>query len=178
MAKRGPKPNSPATAKLRGHAGKRKPRAKPSATVIAHPGELRMPAWLSPDAKRAWSDVVALLEPSRELLPGDVFALSCLCQAWAELRIATELLDRDGRIVMRPIQTSRGEHLADRHEQHPAVAVQQQAMLRIKTFAVEFKLTPASRNAPNGGPKPDDDDPLPQPGKEATLASFIRTASQ
>lgn len=106
MGRRGPPPQSPAKKKIRGNTGKRKPsRRKP----VAKKGQC--PKWLDNEAKKKWKE----LERSARAVGPEVMAMAA--QAWAEFKIATEMLRKEGRVVETATTT----------KAHPAVAQQRSA---------------------------------------------------
>lgn len=105
-----------------------------------------MPSWLDGEAKAEWRRIVPELRRLGLLTLIDRSALSAYCQAWAELRIATERLGKEGRVIERQLFSRDGEPLGVKLLQNPAFAQQNAAMDKIKKFLVEFGLTPASRS--------------------------------
>jgi P27 family predicted phage terminase small subunit len=81
--------------------------------------------------------VVKALEPTGILTQADQGALSGYCIAVAELRAATELLEREGRTFK-----TEGGYMT----QHPAVAMQRSALSAIKSFSALLGLDPSSRS--------------------------------
>ena len=94
------------------------------------------PNWLDKDAKREWKRIVPLLNEHGMLAKCDRTALAVYCQAYAEFKHATQMLKAEGRVV----KSSTGYE-----QQHPYVVIQNKAIQVIKTFALEFGLTPGAR---------------------------------
>jgi len=89
------------------------------------------PAWLPAAAKVEWRRIVPELRAVGLVTRLDRAGLSAYCLAWAELQEATQILGREGRILVSKV--------------HPAVKLQRDAFTRLKQFLAEFGLTPASR---------------------------------
>jgi P27 family predicted phage terminase small subunit len=92
---------------------------------------------LDAEAKRKWTELVPELLRLRLLTIVDGDTLAAYCQAWAEFRLATVTLTKQGRTF----KTSTG-YLTP----HPAVAQQRSAWAAIRAFASLFGLDPSSRS--------------------------------
>ena len=90
------------------------------------------PSWLSAEAKDEWRRVAPSL---RRHLDAAADLLAGYCQALAELRYATEMLDRQGRVY----------EVAGRKRAHPAAKMQSAASRMLLRFADALGLTPASQ---------------------------------
>lgn len=145
MGARGPVKKSTARTKLAGNPGKRTFKTAPAAAPIG--GEGDCPQWLPPSAQVEWARTLPLLrEP---LQPRDRAAFTCYCQSVADLQWASAELEKKGRVVTNTNGTI---------GPHPAVKIAAAAMARIKQFASEFGLTPASRaRVPEPEPEPEKD---------------------
>lgn len=136
---------------LTGNPGKRplnNAEPKPSATAP------KCPTWLDPEAKRLWKELAPELERLGLLTCVDGGSLAAYCQAWAEFRLATETLRREGRCVQtggQPHEDQDGKPIGrgwigGQMQPHPAVAQQRSAWSAIKSFAGLFGLDPSSRS--------------------------------
>jgi P27 family predicted phage terminase small subunit len=134
MGRRGP------VGKLRVIAGTVKP--KGPAFVSGRPN---CPAWLSVDAQAEWHRVLPEIEAAGMLTVVDQAALAAYCQAWAELKLTTQIVDTEGRTIQEPIQSAKGEIVGHKLKAHPAVRLQRDAFARVKSFLQEFGFSPASR---------------------------------
>jgi len=144
MGSRGPKPASQAAQKLAGNPGKRPPAKVPASPLSGSP---KRPAWLSPIAAKEWDRVLPELEG--RLGQGDMAALAAYCESVADLQDAIATVAAEGSTF-----TTEKGYVG----QHPAVAQKAAAMARIKIFAREFGLTPASRgNVPQLDAPPEAD---------------------
>lgn len=132
MAGRRPKPTKLKI--IQGNPGKRplNPREPAPATDIP-----TRPGWLLPEAKREWSRIVPELHRLGLLTKVDRAALASYCQCWARLVEAQAVLDREGLTF----ETSTGYI-----QQRPEVAMTHKLMALLKSFLIEFGLTPASRS--------------------------------
>lgn len=119
-----------------------------------------MPAWLRGEARAEWKRIVPELRTLGLLTLVDRAALVAYCQAWAELVECTRVLQEEGRTVEEPIIDKAGEHVGDKIRAHPIVRMQRDAFARVKVFAAEFGLTPASRSRIEAPEKPPEADPL------------------
>lgn len=143
MGQRGPKPKPVKLKLLAGNPGKRPAtNARPASIRRGRP---ERPPELMGEAAAEWDRIVPDLDAAGLLALVDRAALAAYCLAWAELIAATQMLDEDGRIVDEPMQNARGEIIGTRKKAHPANRLQRDAFARVKTYIVEFGLTPAAR---------------------------------
>ena len=89
--------------------------------------------------------------PQQLLTHGDYAALIGYCQAFAEVRWAIADVEEHGRTYW----TERG-NLA----KNPAVMILKDAMSRLRQFALEFGMTPASRSRVHAPPPAEEEDDL------------------
>ena len=148
MAKSGPPPKPTRLKILNGNPGKRKINKR---EPIPAPGIPTCPTWLSAEAKVEWRRIVPRLSELQLLTRMDRAAFAAYCQAWAELREATRILEAEGRVLDekvwgRPDKEGDREDLGTKKKLHPAVKMQRDAFTRVKQFLSEFGLTPASRS--------------------------------
>lgn len=108
--------------------------------------------WLHEYAKEVWAEVVPELDRLGLLTVVDRPALTALCQAWAEFRLATETLAKEGRTTVSPV--SGVVH------SHPAVQQQRTAWKAIQNFSSLFGLDPSSRTRIKVPPKEDGGEPF------------------
>lgn len=97
----------------------------------------KCPSWLDAEGKRTWKRLAPELHRLGLLTCVDGEALACLCQAWSELKQATETLKAEGRYVTL---------VTGGRQSHPAVSQQRTAMRTIKDFCSLFGLDPSSRS--------------------------------
>lgn len=113
------------------------------------------PTWLDAEAKAEWRRVCKDLAEMGLLAGADRKQLASLCQAWAEFRLATRTLQKEGREQ----KTDNGYIVP-----HPAAARQMAAMKMIDTLSVKFGLDPSSRSRLQVAPKT---------GERSELEQFI-----
>lgn len=131
---RGRKPKPTVFKVIAGNPGKRPLNDREPKPARGRP---RCPSFLHPYAKQEWNALISELDRLGLLTPVDRGTLAAYCQAWAEFRIATELLDKEGRTT---VAGSGGL------KPHPAVAMQRSAWKGIQAFASLFGLDPSSRS--------------------------------
>lgn len=149
---RGRKPIPTAMKILRGNPGRRPlnlSEPKPEGGAPACPG------WLHRHAKAEWRRLVRALAPAGMLTQADLGVLAGYCQAWAEFRLATELLESEGRTVLSggvPVEqagedgTTRTVVVGATVKPHPAVAQQRSAWVAMQRFGALLGLDPSSRS--------------------------------
>jgi P27 family predicted phage terminase small subunit len=133
--------------KLRGNPGKRKLNdAEPK--VETRPPE--MPPDLPELAQTEWKAIVPLLLALKVLSEVDGKALAAYCFAYARWMQAESEIERLGIVVEEPILGGgQGEVrvvLGYRYKRNPAVGISHEALKLMKSFLIEFGLTPASRS--------------------------------
>jgi P27 family predicted phage terminase small subunit len=115
------------------NAGEPKPRA----------GIPECPAELSDSAKGEWKRISVELLALGLLTELDRAALAAYCQAWAHCLEATENIKKFGLIV----RTPPSEKSPDGYPiQNPYVAIMNQSMAQMRSFLIEFGMTPSSRS--------------------------------
>lgn len=94
------------------------------------------PEWLDALAVEEWWRVVPDLEKAGVTCRVEAAALGCYCQAVSRLRAAEAQIARDGITIVTPVGLRK----------HPAVTVADRAMVLVRSFAMDFGITPASRS--------------------------------
>ncbi len=145
MGKRGPQPLSAQQLQLRGswRATERFEQERTAAEEADRGAGMPVPEppkWLSHRAKEFWR---RLLPSIRKLTgyPLDEPMLASFCEAYDELRTATELIQKEGPIV------KSGKHGGK--SRHPAVMIAASARSSIVAIAREMGLSPKAREALN-----------------------------
>ena len=130
--------------KRQGNAGhrnlnKRAPKGAPGTPV--------MPLGLSAVAQQEWNDIVPLLQDiGVQLCQGDGKALAAYCSCYAQWMLAEkEIADYGITINVVHTDDEDGEILFSEFKVNPAVRVRSDALRQMKSFLIEFGLTPASR---------------------------------
>lgn len=130
--------------KLQGNAGHRNlnkvaPKGAPGLPV--------MPLGLSEVAQQEWNDILPLLvRMGVQLCQGDGKALAAYCSCYAQWMLAEDEIQRYG-ITIYVVHTDEddGDIVFSEHKVNPAVRVRSDALRQMKSFLIEFGLTPASR---------------------------------
>jgi len=111
----------------------------------------KCPEWLNTDAKKEWKRLLPDLEMSGILRQVDMAVFAGYCDNYAMWKKASELIEVEGLTI----ETMQGGLKA-----HPATAIRDKALEKMKSFAVEFGFTPASRSRVNGPDEKDEIDPM------------------
>ncbi len=135
MAKTGRKPKPTALKRLEGNPSKRPLNAlEPVPPTVA----LRCPKHLLPEAKKEWRRLAPILMGMGLLTAADAVPFEGYCTAYARWLEAQEEITRHGSIY----KDNEG-----RIRPNPYIAIANQQMREIKSFAAEFGLTPSNRSA-------------------------------
>jgi len=125
--------------KFLGNPGKRKLNDKEPA---APKGVPEMPRFLTIEARAEWKRIVPILCNMGLLTVADGKALAAYCSAYAQLAKAEAAIEKYGILLATLDQiTGVGELKVN-----PAVRVKSDALRQMKSFLIEFGLTPASRS--------------------------------
>jgi P27 family predicted phage terminase small subunit len=134
---------------LRGNPGKRKPN---DAEPLPESGEPDMPEGLSKAAQKEWNVIVPQLMALKVLSKIDGKALGGYCAAYARWLQAERDVEKYGlTIEERVIDLATGcqRVLDDRYivklKKNPAISTSNEAMKMMKSFLIEFGMTPAAR---------------------------------
>lgn len=114
--------------------------------------EVKIPAcpdYLCSDAKQEFFRIVPLLEKLRLISELDLAGLVAYCEAVADHKWAIETIANEGATYM----TDKG-YIG----QHPAVAIKNKAVQVIKSFCIEFGMTPSARARMSMPDNPGDDE--------------------
>lgn len=132
---RGRKPKPTALKKLEGNPGKR-PLNEMEPVPPTLP--LRCPKYLLPEAQKEWRRLAPILMNMGLLTAADAVPFAGYCQAYARWREAQDEITRHGSIY---------KDAEGRIRPNPYIAIANQQMREIKSFAAEFGLTPSNRTA-------------------------------
>ena len=139
----GRRPKPTALKKRDGNPGKRKLNEK---EPVAPPGVPAMPADLPLAAKKEWKRILPELRALGVLSTIDRAALAAYCHAYARwFQAETEILEL-GIVVREPILVAGVETGYVRYKKNPAVTISEGAMKLMKSFLIEFGMTPSSRS--------------------------------
>lgn len=129
--------------KLQGNPGKRKlnrREPKPRAGVPI------MPLGLSELAQDEWNAIVPLLQEMGVLTSADSKALAAYCSCYAQWMLAEKEIAEYGITIKTVHLDEDGEDILFLdYKTNPAVRVRSDALRQMKSFLIEFGLTPASR---------------------------------
>lgn len=139
----GRRPLPTALKKLRGNAGKRKLNDE---EPNAPPGEPPMPGGLPAAAKREWKAIVPELQILGVLSKVDRAALAAYCHCYARWFEAEKKVRQYGLIVEEPVLSAGEDTGYVRLKANPAIRVSNDAAKQMKSFLVEFGMTPSSRS--------------------------------
>jgi P27 family predicted phage terminase small subunit len=139
----GRRPLPTAVKKLRGNPGKRKLNA---AEPTAPAGEPQMPPGLGKEAAAEWKRIVPDLSALGVLSRIDGKALAAYCHAFDRWMQAEKEVKRYGIVVKEPVLLQGEPTGFVRHKKNPAVTVSETAMKLMKSFLIEFGMTPAARS--------------------------------
>ena len=120
--------------KLDGNPGKRSLNVDEPKPTVKQP---TCPAHLVGQARTEWYRMVKLLIELRLLTEIDRAALAGYCQAWARWVEAENQIRAEGMTIT----TEKGNII-----QSPYVGIANQAMKQMRSFLIEFGMTPSSRS--------------------------------
>lgn len=128
--------------KLQGNQGHRDLKVR---AIKGAPGLPAMPPGLTKVAQKEWKAIVPLLvRMGVDLSAGDGKALAAYCSCYAQWMLAEAEIDQHG-ITIPTFHLADGELIAMDRKVNPAVRVRSDALRQMKSFLIEFGLTPASR---------------------------------
>lgn len=133
MGKRGPAPAPTALKLVKGERKDRINHREPKAPA----GLPEPPAELTPEASEIWDYTIRQIEVMRTATPADRDLLVCYCEAVVIHRRATELLATSDILI-----TGQKGNVV----RNPAVQIQRDAAMTIKSCAAEFGLSPRARS--------------------------------
>ena len=108
------------------------------------------PSWLSKDAKKEWRRISKELDVLGLLTKMDMAALAGYCDSYGRFSEASKKLQEHGMIIKAP---------SGYPVQSPYLSILNAALKSMKSFLVEFGMTPSSRTRIFvGGKKLDEDD--------------------
>jgi P27 family predicted phage terminase small subunit len=139
----------PSTVKnLRGNPGKRKVN---EGEPELQPGDPVMPPRLSEAAQAEWRAIVPILRAMGLLTPADGAALAAYCYARDLWMLANDEVREYGILIKVPVMGRKGtpeefEAVGFITKKNPAVAIGNEQLKTMKSFLVEYGLTPSSRS--------------------------------
>ena len=105
------------------------------------PGRPTCPAWLSKEAKRAWRELLPMIDGMGILSRTDRNALARYCQTWAKWRLAEEWMMKHGDHIAVQDSTGKVVEIKEPPQVVRAIRLADQ-LLRLEQ---QFGLTPSAR---------------------------------
>lgn len=152
---RGRRPLPTSVKKLRGNPGKRKLSKDEPAPKCSDP---ICPPELSKAAKKEFKEILPILREMKVVTEADAKALSAYCHNFARWMEAEKEIVERGILIDEPIvkRTTEPDHrtgrpvvveeiVGYRTKKNPAVNISHEAQKLMKSFLIEFGMTPASR---------------------------------
>ncbi len=139
MGRRGPRPTP--TEVLRARGSRRADRNPERQEPEPPPGPPECPAWLNPDAKVVWDQMLGLLSEMGVLTKADGNALARYAVMFCQWRQAQEFITKNGPIF--PIRSGTG--VTKGFGQFPQVSIAARLSAALLKIEAEFGLTPSSR---------------------------------
>lgn len=120
-----------------------------------------MPKGLSAGAKREWNSITLLLENLNVLSVIDSKALAAYCESYSQWQIAQKDVRKRGQVIdALSWDKAKETFVVTDRKKNPSVSVAQEYLKLMKSFLIEFGLTPASRTRLKVSGKPKQEDPL------------------
>jgi P27 family predicted phage terminase small subunit len=143
----GRRPLPTAVKKLRGNPGKRKLAKGEPAPPVSDP---KKPKFLAKVAAKEWDAILPILRQMKVLTEADGKALAAYCHNYARWIQAEDELERLGIMVEEPIlgkadEKGNREIVGYKYKRNPCNGISNDAQKLMKSFLIEFGLTPASR---------------------------------
>lgn len=153
---KGRRPLPTAVKALRGNPGKRELN---EAEPIVGAGDPVCPEGLHADAKKEWDEILPILKRMKVITAADSKALAAYCNLFHRWQQAEREIERLGIMLGAPVLLEQWvENVADpsksgfvktvagiEYKKNPAVGISFEAQKAMKSFLIEFGLTPASR---------------------------------
>jgi P27 family predicted phage terminase small subunit len=139
----GRRPKPTALKKREGNPGKRRLNEH---EPVAPSGDPEMPAKLPAAAKTEWQRILPELRQLGVLSKIDRAALAAYCHAFARWFQAEQEIRKLGIVVREPILRNGFATKFVRYKKNPAVTISEGAMKLMKSFLIEFGMTPAARS--------------------------------
>lgn len=152
---KGRRPLPTGVKRLRGNPGHRELN---EAEPIVGAGDPVCPPGLHPDAKKEWDDILPILKRMKVVTAADSKALAAYCNLFHRWQQAEREIERLGIMLGAPILLEQWVEHTDptksgfvktvagiEYKKNPAVGISFEAQKAMKSFLIEFGLTPASR---------------------------------
>jgi len=119
-----------------------------------------MPKDLSKAAAKEWRSILPQLRLLGVLSQIDSKALAAYCHSFARWMEAEREVERLGIVVEEPILMLGEPTGYVRYKKNPAVTISESAMKLMKSFLIEFGMTPSSRSRVRIEKPPTEEDPM------------------
>jgi P27 family predicted phage terminase small subunit len=144
---KGRRPLPTAVKQLRGNPGKRKPNTGEPAGPSGDPEK---PPGLSESAAKEWDDILPILRTMGVVTRADGKALAAYCYTFDIWMLANVEIKKHGVMVEEAILgrvggAEEGLCTGYKYKKNPAVQIANEALKTMKSYLVEFGMTPASR---------------------------------
>lgn len=140
MAGRRPKPTAIKIAQ--GNPGKRKiNELEPQ----PEPGEGLPPGMLSKRGKRIWSELAPMLLANKVLTVADHTGLGLFCLQAAQAEELAQEISKKGILVKGVLRDGQGRKIGDTKVVHPGFRALTHLVKEVRSWLLEFGMTPASR---------------------------------
>jgi P27 family predicted phage terminase small subunit len=137
------RPTPTAIKKLQGNQGHRPLNAnEPTAPA----GVPEMPRGMPKAARREWVRMCADLMTLKVLTVVDGKGLMAYCLAYADCEASEKQCEKKGRWIEEPIVSKDGQVVGYKNKMAPWFATKYIALKTMRTFLIEYGLTPASRS--------------------------------
>jgi P27 family predicted phage terminase small subunit len=121
-----------------------KPHPSTMRDTVATAAKPKLPAYLSPDARKEWRKLLPLLMERRSLTAADAAALAMHCEVFARWVQCQRQITEQGITLTVTVLSSNGEPIT-RTRPHPALRIAQDCERSLRASLRELGLTPASR---------------------------------
>jgi len=164
MAKPGPRPQPTSKKIVKGNPGRRplpknEPKPRISENIPSAPGHL------SKVGKKEWRRVTKELHPIGLITKIDITALAAYCSAYATWVECQEKIQKTGLLIKAPS----GYPIIN-----PLLSISNKAVIQMKSFLIEFGMTPSSRSRVEGIKAEAEGDPLENFFKRAEKLKVVK----
>jgi len=118
-----------------------------------------MPEGLCELAQQEWKAMVPQLETMGMISRIDGKALAAYCQTYARWIQAEDEVQRLGIMIEEHVVIA-GEEIGSNYKRNPAIGISNEALKLMKSFLIEFGMTPASRSRIRIDKPKEDEDPF------------------
>jgi P27 family predicted phage terminase small subunit len=131
---KGRKPTPPNLKVLAGNPGRRPVPETPESPLLENNDP--PPAWLHPYAQEFYTEIITITSGMRVATEADRLGITALAQSLAEVKIAHERMNEEGRVLM---------DLKGNPHRNPYAVHAAQFIAFVRQFITEYGMTPCSR---------------------------------